>query len=190
MERAVMLSGVGGQGIQMAATVLARTAMNEGLRVAMLGVYGGEMRGGPSEATLIFGDGPIVTPPVLSSTWSVISLHPTPWDALVGKLEPDGLALVNSSLCEPIGTPTDVQVVELAATDLALELGDENLAAMIMTGAYACVVDLAGVDVVVDAMREAIPPYRSARIEANAHAIELGYASVETLRALRDGAKP
>ncbi len=49
-----MLTGVGGQGVQLAAQVLGRAAVHEGREVMMLGTYGGTMRGGSTDSTLVF----------------------------------------------------------------------------------------------------------------------------------------
>ena len=51
MERELLLTGIGGQGVQLAAQVLARAAIAEGRSVQMFGSYGGMMRGGNTEAT-------------------------------------------------------------------------------------------------------------------------------------------
>jgi hypothetical protein len=42
LEREILLSGIGGQGIQLAAKSLAVAAMREGRRVLMFGTYGGQ----------------------------------------------------------------------------------------------------------------------------------------------------
>ena len=41
MERELVLSGIGGQGIQLAAQVVARAAIAEGKQVQLFGSYGG-----------------------------------------------------------------------------------------------------------------------------------------------------
>src|SRR4051812_30733915 len=50
VEREVIATGIGGQGIQLAAEVLARAATAEGREVLMFGSYGGMMRGGNTDA--------------------------------------------------------------------------------------------------------------------------------------------
>ena len=57
MERELMLTGIGGQGVQLAAQVLARAATLEGREVMLFGSYGGMMRGGNTDATLVVADG-------------------------------------------------------------------------------------------------------------------------------------
>ena len=62
-EREVLFTGIGGQGVQLAAKVLALAATLDGLEVLTLGTYGGTMRGGNTDATVVVGRGPIVSPP-------------------------------------------------------------------------------------------------------------------------------
>ena len=57
MEREVLLTGIGGQGVQLAAQVLAHAALDEGRDVQLFGAYGGMMRGGNTDATLVVADG-------------------------------------------------------------------------------------------------------------------------------------
>ena len=59
MEREIIFTGIGGQGIQLMAKVLAQAAAADGKHAMLFGVYGGAMRGMPSESTLVIGDEPI-----------------------------------------------------------------------------------------------------------------------------------
>ena len=43
-----MLTGIGGQGVQLGAHALARAAAREERCVLLLGTYGGSIRGGPT----------------------------------------------------------------------------------------------------------------------------------------------
>ena len=63
MEREVLFTGVGGQGVQLAAQTLARAAALEGREVMLFGVYGGTMRGGNTDSTIVIGDAPIQAAP-------------------------------------------------------------------------------------------------------------------------------
>src|SRR5436305_3550928 len=99
-ERELLLTGIGGQGVQLAAQVLARAAVIEGRDVMLFGVYGGVMRGGNSDATLVVADGPVQAPPIISHAWSALALHPRYWDALAPRLVDGAVVLVNSSLFE------------------------------------------------------------------------------------------
>ena len=64
------MTGIGGQGMQLAAAVLARAAVAEGREVQVFGSYGGMMRGGATEATVVVADGPVEAPPTVGEAWS------------------------------------------------------------------------------------------------------------------------
>src|SRR3954464_5269633 len=82
MEREVMITGVGGQGVQLAAQVLARAATIEGRNATFFGVYSGHMRGGNSDSPVVVADGPLEAPPIISRTWSAVVLHHEFWEPL------------------------------------------------------------------------------------------------------------
>src|SRR5258708_40356121 len=88
MERELLITGIGGQGVQLAAQVLARAAALEGRSVMLLGLYGGMMRGGNTDSTVVIGDGPIEAPPVVPKAWSAIAMHDEYWAPLEPKLRP------------------------------------------------------------------------------------------------------
>ena len=55
MERELLMTGIGGQGVQLAAQLIAKTATRFGRYAQLFGSYGGMMRGGNTDATLIIG---------------------------------------------------------------------------------------------------------------------------------------
>ena len=80
MEREVLVTGIGGQGVQLAAQVLARGATLEGREVMFFGVYGGMMRGGNTDAPSSSPTGRSQAPPVVSHAWSAIAMHDEYWE--------------------------------------------------------------------------------------------------------------
>ena len=74
-----IVSGVGGQGVQLAAQTLARAAALEGREVTLFGVYGGTMRGGNTDSTVVIGDTPIEAAPIVSHAWSAIVMSLRFW---------------------------------------------------------------------------------------------------------------
>ncbi len=72
MRREVVLTGIGGQGIQLSAQLMARSALASGLFVQVFGSYGGMMRGGNTEATVVVSDEPVVAPPTVERAWSLL----------------------------------------------------------------------------------------------------------------------
>ena len=143
-ERELLLTGIGGQGVQLAAQVIARAAVLEGRHVLLFGVYAGAMRGMNTDGTVVVGDGPIQAPPLISHTWSAIGMHDKYWAQVGPKVRDGGLVLVNDATFE---TPLDgdrYQVFRVPATDLAASLGDELGGSMVMAGAYAGITGLVG----------------------------------------------
>jgi 2-oxoglutarate ferredoxin oxidoreductase subunit gamma len=174
VEREVLLTGIGGQGVQLAAQVLARAATLEGRHVTYLGVYGGMMRGGNTDGTVIVADAPITAPPVVSHTWSAIAMHHEFWAPIEPKLRPGGVVLVNDATFDH-EIIIDVTVHRVAASAVATELGNPLGASLVMLGAYAATTGIVTVESLVDAMRASIPSYRTQHIAANERALHAGW---------------
>ena len=174
MERELLITGIGGQGVQLSAQVLARAAALEDRAVMYLGLYGGMMRGGNTDSTVVIGDGPIEAPPVVSRAWSAIAMHDEFWAPIEPKLRPDGLVLVNdATFTTEIEAP--VTVIRVPATNVATDLENPMGGAMVMLGAYAGTTGIVGLTSLIEAMRESIPPYRTQHIEANERVLRAGF---------------
>jgi Pyruvate/2-oxoacid:ferredoxin oxidoreductase gamma subunit len=179
MERELMVTGIGGQGVQLATQVLARAAMAEGREVLLFGSYGGMMRGGNTDTTLVIADGPIEAPPVVPSTWSAILMHHDYWSTVQRRLRPDSVVLVNSSVFEATGElDPSWRVIELPATDLAVDVGNIVNASLVMVGAYAAITGIVGPDALAAGLEAALPPYRRKHIPLSLAALDAGRAAV------------
>lgn len=178
-EREIIFTGIGGQGIQLMAKVLAQAAATEGKHVMLFGLYGGAMRGSVSDSTLVIGDAPIEAPPVVPHCWSIVAMHPRSVPTLMPKLRPGGVLFVNGTLVQaPIERA--VQHVSVPATELAEKAGNLMGAGMIMVGAVAAQTRLVSVDSVIAAMRAALPPHRARMADANAALIRRGAEFMES----------
>src|ERR671931_562769 len=94
VERELLITGMGGQGVQLAAQVIARGATLEGRHVMLFGVYGGGMRGMNTDGTVVVGDGPLHAPPLVSHAWAAIAMHDRYWTPVAPKVRDHGLVLV------------------------------------------------------------------------------------------------
>lgn len=177
MEREVVITGIGGQGVQLAGQVLARAAVIEQRRVLLFANYGGMMRGGNTEATVVVGDEPITAPPVVADTWAAVVLHHEYWADVAPKVRPGGLVLVNTSVfAGAIGVEEQVTVLDVPATDLAIDLGGIVVAGMVMLGALARATGIVDIDSLESGLDEALPPYRRDVLELNVRALRAGVA--------------
>jgi Pyruvate/2-oxoacid:ferredoxin oxidoreductase gamma subunit len=177
VEREVLLTGIGGQGVQLAATILARAATREGRHVMTLGTYGGSMRGGNTDSSVLVADRPISSPPIVSRAWSAIAAHPSWWPALRAKLRPDAIAVWNAELFGPeveIGASVRVPV---EATRIANELGSPLAASLVLLGAYVAATGLVSLDAALAAMEDSVPVYRREHLAKNAAALRAGFAA-------------
>ncbi len=179
MERELLCTGIGGQGVQLMAQVLARAATLEGRNVMLFGVYGGMMRGGNTDATVVVSDTHLLAPPLISHTWSAIGMHDEFWVPLAPKLRPNALVLVNDATFETELDGSKLRVHRIPATDIAAALGNELGSSMVMGGAYAGITGLVGVDSMIEAMRESIPSYRTQHVANNEIAIRAGFDHAE-----------
>jgi 2-oxoglutarate ferredoxin oxidoreductase subunit gamma len=77
---AIRLAGEGGQGVGLAAAVLAEAALASGHEVTMLQSYGPEARGGASSADVVISDRQVANPKVTEADLLLL-LNQTSWNA-------------------------------------------------------------------------------------------------------------
>jgi Pyruvate/2-oxoacid:ferredoxin oxidoreductase gamma subunit len=180
VEREILLTGIGGQGVQLAAEVLARAAIREGREVTSLGTYGGTMRGGNTDATLILGDAAISAPPVVSRAWAGVGAHPRYWDGVRARLRPGGFAVWNADLfgaASEAAASGPARGLPVHATALATRAGSAQAAALVLIAALAGASGLVGLDALLAAAEEALPSYRREQTPKNAAALRAGFAA-------------
>ena len=176
LQREVVLTGIGGQGVQLAAKTLAMAATAEGRQVMMSSHYGGEMRGGQTEASVVISDGALRPVPILESTWSAFVMHPRYWPGVEDRLRPGGVAVYNRNVGD-LATEGDFEMIGVDAGDLAAGIGAPMAAGFVLLGAYAAATGMAGLESLVAAMKELVPPYRAQHVANNEAALRAGAAA-------------
>ena len=178
MDRQLIMTGIGGQGVQLAAAVVARAALLEGRDVQVFGSYGGMMRGGATESTVVVSDGSVESPPTVASTWSAVLMHHEHAAPALGRLEPHGVLFVNSSVVDRPDVARGCTVIEVPAHDIALTVGSAMAASMVMVGAYAAATGLVGLASLSAVSRASLPSYRTQHATLNDEALRAGFGSV------------
>ncbi|HVN86782.1 MAG TPA: 2-oxoacid:acceptor oxidoreductase family protein [Candidatus Binatia bacterium] len=173
MEREIVITGIGGQGIQLMAKVLAQAAAAEGKQVMLFGMYGGAMRGSASESTIVIADDEIHAPPIIPHCWSLVAMHPAALASLALKLRPNGRLFFNETLVHENPCP-EVASAAIPATRLAEHAGNLMGAGMIMLGAFVAGTRLIPLSAVIAAMRASLPPHRQQLADANVQFLNLG----------------
>jgi Pyruvate/2-oxoacid:ferredoxin oxidoreductase gamma subunit len=177
-ERELAMTGIGGQGVQFAAQVMSRGAIADGLQVMMFGSYGGMMRGGNTDATLVIADGPVESPPTVPKVWAAMVMHHEYWDWVQQQLRPGSVVFVNSTIFKGELDPT-YQVIARPVTDIAVDVGNIMAASMVMTGVIARATGLVSLDALMGAVEASLPSYRVKHVGINHAALQAGYAAID-----------
>jgi 2-oxoglutarate ferredoxin oxidoreductase subunit gamma len=135
MERSVVFSGFGGQGLLFTGQVLARAAIKDGLEVFWIPSYGPEMRGGTASCTVIVADQPIGSP-VPDQFDAAVAMNLPSLRKFGPRVAPGGLVIVNTSLItSQTSARADIDELRLPCTELAAKGGDDKLVSVVALGA-------------------------------------------------------
>ena len=178
----IRCSGSGGQGILLAAAIIAEAAAALGRRVVQTQSYGPEARGGASKAEVIVASEPIDYPEVQHPDVSLV-LSQAAYDKYAADTRPGGLLIYDSGLVEP--DPADESLVRCglpftqAASD---ELGKKVVTNIVALGALVAVSDVLPADAVREAVVSRVPPrFRELNEQAYGLGLRLGEEAVAML---------
>lgn len=174
MHECIIFAGFGGQGIQSMSKILAKASMEQGLEVTWMPAYGGAMRGGTSNVTVNISDKLIGSPMPNPGdiTVGVVMNNPS-MDKFESYVKPGGLLFVNSSLIDVPATRGDITYVYVPVNDIALELGNDRVANMVMLGALLEKTRIVPLTSLVEYV-ESVFATKPQVVEANKQAIEKG----------------
>lgn len=179
MERAVRqeirLAGSGGQGIIMAAIVLAEAAgVHEGRQVSQTQSYGPEARGGTCKAEVVISDAPIDYPKVAKPDF-LLAMNQASVNTYFGDLKPTGLLIVDSTLVSKVPT---AKTVSIPFTKIAREeFGTDLVANMVALGALGWLSKRVSVESLEEALLSRVPPGTE---ELNLKALRAGVLAAES----------
>ncbi len=136
MENAILIGGIGGQGVVMFGKILTYTAAEvEEKYVTFFPSYGVEKRGGVSNCYVTISDDPIGAPKADDGN-VVVVLNDLALKSFEKMLVPGGVLFLDSTVCEQRPTRTDITLVEVPATEIAREIGSSKVANMCLIGAF------------------------------------------------------
>lgn len=179
-RRDVIFTGIGGQGVQLCSKVLANAAVAAGRHVMLSSYFGGEMRGGRTEATVITRDQPVVDlPPIVPRLEAMIVLHPAFLADALPRLIAAPLIVTDAwAWPDPNEPAPPARVVPVSAREIAADLGAPVAAGLALVGAFAALTGVADDDSLATATRQLVPPHRAAALEANLAALAAGAQAV------------
>ena len=141
MEKSILFAGFGGQGVQTLGKLLAYAANEEEKYVTFSPAYGGEMRGGTSNCTVIVSDRQIGSP-TREKLDMVVAMNIESFRRFEPQVKPGGLLICNDSLIPLKTEREDITQVNIPANELALEAGSDKTLNVIMLGFIAAHYDL------------------------------------------------
>ena len=174
MEREIVMGGIGGQGVQLATKILAHALNAENRYVMHFAAFGGTVRGGNVECTVVTGTEVLAAPPIIPQAWMSITMHANTVEVVMPKTKPGGLYVVNSALVNDLETPKGATRVEIPASQIAEGIQNVQGAAMVMLGAICTATGLVSVAELKKALTGLTPSYRQKTIPFNEKAFDAG----------------
>lgn len=135
MTNKMIVAGFGGQGVMMIGKLLCYTAMKHDQEALFFPQYGPEQRGGTANCSVILSNESIASP-VLTKLDVLIAMNAPSLLKFQGRVKEGGTIFINSTLIDPEHVRKDVNCIAIPVDDLALELGSQKVANIIMLGAY------------------------------------------------------
>lgn len=169
----VVIAGFGGQGVLTAGQLLAYAGHIEGKQVSWVPAYGPEQRGGTANCSVVISDRPVACPMVAEPSACVVMNQPS-LDKFERVVRPGGVLVVNTSLCDRPVARTDITVIQVPATDLALELGSVKFANVVALGALLGAVPMVDTEQVLQAIVAVLGPDKARFVSVNRAAIQKG----------------
>lgn len=172
----IIIAGFGGQGVMLIGQILAYAAMLENKHVTWLPAYGPEMRGGTANCSIIISDKEISSP-VISSASELIAMNYPSLQKFEKFLAPNGRLFINSSMINEVPERTDLEIFNVNTGEIALALGNDKVANLVILGAFNQVTKVVRKDSIMEALEKVFKDDKRSLIEVNAKA----YAEGETL---------
>ncbi len=167
----VLIAGLGGQGVQLAGDILARSCTLGGRNVSVLPSYGAEARGTLIRSEVVISEEEIIYPGVLEPDLFV-AFSQEAYDHFLPELQPETVVLYDSASVTPSradSSPTRQYAVP--AIDVATSLGNAKAANMVMLGALAASSEL----ISRSALENTVSKGPEARRERSIKALESGF---------------
>ena len=135
MTERIICAGFGGQGIVTLGRMLAHIGMLEKKNVTCIPKYGAEMRGGTAHCMVIISDD-LISSPLVGIPDTAIIMNLPSLIKFEDVVKAEGVLFLNTSLAKKEAKREDIKTVEVPATKIADELGNKQVANMVMLGAY------------------------------------------------------
>jgi 2-oxoglutarate ferredoxin oxidoreductase subunit gamma len=174
MQKEIIISGFGGQGVLFAGQVIAYAAMDSGKEVTWIPSYGPEMRGGTANCTVVIADHEIGSP-LVKNPPLVIALNLPSFDKYESMMSAGGTLVVNQSMVDRGAKRADINTVFVAANEIAEEIGDKRLTNMVTVGALLASLPEVTLEALESALKGHLPARHQHLLPKNYQALRRGF---------------
>ena len=179
----ILIAGFGGQGVLTAGQLLAYAGNFEQKQVSWVPAYGPEQRGGTANCSVVLSDKAVACTLVTEPTACIVMNQPS-LEKFEQAVQPGGVLVINTSLCEKKATRTDITVIPVAATQIAIELGSAKFANMVALGALMAARPMVDTESVLKAMLKVMGEDKARFVPVNRVAIQRGMEAASAVTTL------
>lgn len=173
MTQEIIITGFGGQGVLSMGKILAYAGLLDNLEVTWMPSYGPEQRGGTANVTVILSDEPISSP-VLDQYDIAVILNQQSLDKFESHVKPGGTLIYDPYGIHRLPERTDINIVEVKATEAVIESGNLKTYNMLLLGALLKLFPMVSPETVIKGLEKTLPERHHHLIPMNREAIELG----------------
>ncbi len=177
MTQEIIITGFGGQGVLSMGKILAYAGLLDNLEVSWMPSYGPEQRGGTANVTVILSDEPISSP-VLDKYDIAVILNQQSLDKFESHVKPGGALIYDPYGIHRLPERTDINIIEVKATEAVLSTGNLKTYNMLLLGALLKLFPMVSPETVIKGLEKTLPERHHHLIPMNREAIELGASLV------------
>jgi len=167
----IRLSGSGGQGVILAAIILADAAIEQGINAIQTQSYGPEARGGSSKAEVIISKHEIKFPKVTNAN-ILLALTQNSYDKYIVTLSKNGILVVDESVNVIMNAPYTIHKLPILDT-AQNKIGTQMVSNIVSVGVLYALIgeDVISKDVMLRSIIDRVPPVT---VDKNISAFEEG----------------
>ena len=172
MKQNILISGTGGQGIVAAGAFLGQALFAQEYEVMFSRSYGASARGGACKSEVMVSD-EVINDLQFEDTDVLMCLSLPAFKKYMPVAKPGSLIIVDAHVYERAeGIRDDVEVVQIPARDMAVGLGNQIVANMVMLGNLAKHSEVVSLDLLKESVMTRM---RESMREMNIKALEAGF---------------
>lgn len=170
MRHEVIMAGIGGRGVLLVGHILAKAGLAQYPHSLWYPTYGGAMRGGVSECTIVLSDEEISSP-LLPQAQTVVVFESTQLKPFEPRVRPGGNFIYETAGVKENIIRKDIKAFPVNALELAVKLGNPQVANFILLGFYVKLTQPLPVEFI---EKELEARFQGEMLEINRRAFQLG----------------